>query len=65
MICVITVFLGHLSYKNLTKANHEAYCARHHYTYVCIEEALSSCHPMWLKPELLLWKLQEGFDYVF
>lgn len=63
-ICVVTLLIGDLSYKETAKNNHQTYCDLHDYTYVCVEEKLNDFHPMWMKPDLLLHYLEKGYDHV-
>lgn len=64
-ICVVTVLIGDLGYKKIAKKNHQEYCDKHGYTYVCLEEKINDFHPMWMKPDLVLSQLKNGYDYVF
>ena len=64
-ICVTTILIGNLSYKPTAKKNHQKYCDKHGYKYVCLEEKLNDFHPMWMKPDLLIKCLEDGYDYVF
>ena len=63
-ICVLTLLIGDLSYKEIAKHNHKTYCDKHNYTYVCVEEKLNDYHPMWMKPDLIKKYLNKGYEYV-
>lgn len=63
-ICVATLLIGDLSYKKIAKENHQKYCDKYGYTYVCVEEKLNNFHPMWMKPDLILKCFNDGYDYV-
>ena len=64
-ICIVTIMIGDLSYKNKAKENHKKYCDKYGYSYVCIEDKINDFHPMWMKPDLILRELNKGYDYVF
>jgi len=80
-ICVITIMIGNLSYKDKAKENHKKYCDKHGYAYVCIEHCINEFHPMWMKPDVILSELNKevyetdglfmtspkssAYDYVF
>jgi hypothetical protein len=64
-ICIVTILIGDLSYKEDARKNHEVYCKKHNYDYLCITEPLNDYHPMWMKPDVILLGLQRGYDYVF
>jgi hypothetical protein len=69
-ICVVSILIGDLPYAVAAKQNHETYCARHGYTYWCLTQSPTYArddrvHPVWLKPDVVEQKLEEGFDYVF
>ena len=64
-ICVVTILIGDLSYKERAKINHQKYCDKHGYTYVCLEEPINDFHPMWMKPDFILSEFNNNHDYVF
>lgn len=64
-ICIVTIMIGNLPYKNKSKENHKKYCDKYGYAYVCLEDKINDYHPMWMKPDLILRELKKGYDYVF
>jgi hypothetical protein len=64
-ICIVTIMIGDLCYKNKAKENHKKYCDKYGYSYICIEDKINDFHPMWMKPDLILRELKKGYDYVF
>src|SRR5436190_7044920 len=64
-ICVCTILIGDLPYKDAAKKNHREYCAHHSYAYICLERALNDYHPMWMKPDLILQVFSKKYEYVF
>lgn len=64
-ICIVTLMIGPLPYKENAKKNHEKYCKKHGYTYKCIEKAEKNCHPAWMKPVVMERILNSNeYDYV-
>ena len=48
-ICIVTILIGNPPYKNKVKENHNKYCHKYGYSYVCLEDKINDFHPAWMK----------------
>jgi hypothetical protein len=62
-IVVVEVCIG-MEICDLSQQNHIAYCERHGYDYLLLDELVPGVHPKFLKFLALAWALNNGYEWV-